>query len=200
MMFKRIQTGLNLDFSDMSFKETGSSVSKHISHVFSLFGGDVEINAGCWYVSLNQKVIEHTNSLRYLRIHFDRMLTCKTQVRSTKLRCKKGLSTLKAMAFKGIEQHHLSCCIRVCDSESLTIVWVLQTRHSLTCWSSTGCKTNPRESFWEQQRTHPLRKCATYWACHPWKKDIRCSKSKRISMWCTIPESTTQSCQRRKGV
>ena len=34
-------------------------------------------------------------------------LTYKTQVESTKLRCKKGLSALKAMASKGIEQCHL---------------------------------------------------------------------------------------------
>ena len=44
---------------------------------------------------------------RYLGIHFDRMLTYKTQVGSTKLRCKKRLSALKAMASKGIEQRHL---------------------------------------------------------------------------------------------
>ena len=36
------------------------------------------------------------------------MLTYKTQVEATKLRCKKGLSALKAMASKGIEQRHLS--------------------------------------------------------------------------------------------
>ena len=35
---------------------------------------------------------------RYLRIHFDTMLTYKTQVESTELRCKKVLSALKAMA------------------------------------------------------------------------------------------------------
>ena len=58
-------------------------------------------------VSFNGEAIERTNSLRYLRIHFDRMLTYKTQVESTKLRCKKGLSALKAMASKGIEQRHL---------------------------------------------------------------------------------------------
>ena len=58
-------------------------------------------------VSFNGEVIERTNSLRYLGIHFDRMLTYKTQVESTKLRCKKGLPTLKAMASKGIEQRHL---------------------------------------------------------------------------------------------
>ena len=35
------------------------------------------------------------------------MLMYKTQVESTKLRCKKGLSALKAMASKGIKQRHL---------------------------------------------------------------------------------------------
>ena len=58
-------------------------------------------------VSFNGEAIERTNSLRYLGIHFDRMLTYKMQVKSTKLRCKKGLSALKAMASKGIEQRHL---------------------------------------------------------------------------------------------
>ena len=52
-------------------------------------------------VFFNGEVIERTNSLKYLRIHFDRMLTYKTQFESTRLRCKKGL--LKAMASKGIE-------------------------------------------------------------------------------------------------
>ena len=58
-------------------------------------------------VSFNGEAIERTNSLGYLGIHFDRMLTYKTQVESTKLRCNKGLSALKAMALKGIEQLHL---------------------------------------------------------------------------------------------
>ena len=58
-------------------------------------------------VSFNGEVIERTDSLRYLGVHFDRMLTYKTQVESTKLRCKKGMSALKAMASKGIEQRHL---------------------------------------------------------------------------------------------
>ena len=58
-------------------------------------------------VSFSREVIERMNSLRYLGIHFDRMLTYKTQVESTKLRWKKRLSTLKAMASKGIKQHRL---------------------------------------------------------------------------------------------
>ena len=55
-------------------------------------------------VSFNGEAKERTNSLRYFRIHFDRILTYKTQVESTKLRCKKGLSALNAMASQGIEQ------------------------------------------------------------------------------------------------
>ena len=58
-------------------------------------------------VSFNGEVIEHTSSLRYLGIHFNRMLMYKTQVKSTKLRCQKGLPALKAMASKGIKQSHL---------------------------------------------------------------------------------------------
>ena len=58
-------------------------------------------------VSFNGEAIEHTNSLRYLGIHFDIVITYKTQVESTKLGCKKGLSALKAMASQGIEQRHL---------------------------------------------------------------------------------------------
>ena len=58
-------------------------------------------------VSFSGEVIERTNSLRHLGTHFDRMPMYKTQVESTKLRCKKGLSASKAMASKGIEQRHL---------------------------------------------------------------------------------------------
>ena len=91
-------------------------------------------------ISFNGEAIERTNSLWYLGIHLDRMLTYKTQVESTKLRCKKGLSALKAMASKGIEQRHLFL---------LTMVWVSQPCHSLTCSSSTGYKTKPWGSFWD---------------------------------------------------
>ena len=66
-------------------------------------------------VSFNGEVIERTNSLRYLGIYFDRMLTYKEQVESTKLGCKKGLSALKAMPSKGIEQRHLFLLYSVID-------------------------------------------------------------------------------------
>ena len=58
-------------------------------------------------VSFNGEVIERTNSFRYLEIHFDRMLTYKMQVESTKLRCKKRLSAMKAQSSKDIEQRNL---------------------------------------------------------------------------------------------
>ena len=48
--------------------------------------------------------------LRYLWIHFDRMLTHIKHVETTALKCIKGLTVLKAiyyMAGKGIEQRHL---------------------------------------------------------------------------------------------
>ena len=40
-------------------------------------------------------------------MHFDRMLTYRKHVETTALKRKKGLSVLKAMAAKGIEQRHL---------------------------------------------------------------------------------------------
>ena len=49
------------------------------------------------------------NHLRHVRIHSDRMLTYRKHVETTMtaLKRKKGLSVLKAMAAKGIDQRHL---------------------------------------------------------------------------------------------
>ena len=47
------------------------------------------------------------------------MLSCKRQVESTKLKCKKGLSALKAMASKDIEQCHLFLQYQ---SETLSVI------------------------------------------------------------------------------
>ena len=58
-------------------------------------------------VTLDGDVVERASHLRYLGIHFDRMLTCRKHVETTALKLKKGLSVLKAMAAKGIEQRHL---------------------------------------------------------------------------------------------
>ena len=52
-------------------------------------------------------VFEGTGHPRYLGIHFDRMMTHRKHVETTALKCKKGLSVLKAVAAKGIEQRHL---------------------------------------------------------------------------------------------
>ena len=50
----------------------------------------------------------------------DRILTYRTQVESTKLRCKKGLSALKAMAAKtSMIEHHL---FLVCQTVLLSII------------------------------------------------------------------------------
>ena len=48
-----------------------------------------------------------------------------------------------------------SCCIRAWYSASLTMAWVSQPCHSLTCWSSTGCKTTTRGTSFEAMR-YPL--------------------------------------------
>ena len=58
-------------------------------------------------VTLDGAVAERTGDLRYLGIHFHIMLTYRKHVETTALKCKKGLSVLKAVAAKGIEQCHL---------------------------------------------------------------------------------------------
>ena len=55
-------------------------------------------------VTFDGAVVERTSHLRYLGIHFDRMLTYRKHVKTRALKCKKGLSVLKAMAEKSIEQ------------------------------------------------------------------------------------------------
>ena len=53
-------------------------------------------------VTFDGAVVERTSHPRYLGIHFDRMLTYRKHVKTRALKCKKGLSVLKAMAAKGI--------------------------------------------------------------------------------------------------
>ena len=52
-------------------------------------------------VTFDGAVVERTSHLRCLGIHFGRMLTYSKHVETTALKCKKGLSVLKAMAAKG---------------------------------------------------------------------------------------------------
>ena len=58
-------------------------------------------------------VVERTSHLRYLGIHFDRMLTYRKHVETIALKRKKGLSVLEAMAAKDIEERTSSYCIKV---------------------------------------------------------------------------------------
>ena len=58
-------------------------------------------------VTLDGAVDERTSHLKYLWVHLDRMLAHRKHVETTAPKCKKGLSVLKAMAEKGIEQRHL---------------------------------------------------------------------------------------------
>ena len=84
------------------------------------------------------------------------MLTYRTQIESTKVRCKKGLSTLKAVASKGIEQHHLFLL------NQSVILSVIDYGPSLTSLSQSKLlkldrvQNEAMESFWEQQRHHAL--------------------------------------------
>ena len=57
-------------------------------------------------VTFDGAVVERTSHLRYLGIHFDRMLTYRKRAETTALKCKKGLPVPKARAAEGIEQLH----------------------------------------------------------------------------------------------
>ena len=72
-------------------------------------------------VTFDGAVVKRTNHLRYLRVHFDRMLTYRQYKETTVLKCKKGLSVLKAMAAKGIEQMPPLPAVSVWCSVSLTM-------------------------------------------------------------------------------
>ena len=58
-------------------------------------------------VTFDGAVFEGTGHPRYLGIHFDRMMTHRKHVETTALKCKKGLSVLKAVAAKCIEQRQV---------------------------------------------------------------------------------------------
>ena len=94
------------------------SVSKWCHDTGSLINPDKEQTLWCTFdnraagktrpaVTFDGAVVERTRHLRNLGIHFDIMLTNRKHVETTALKCKKGLSVLKAMATKGIEQCHL---------------------------------------------------------------------------------------------
>ena len=109
-------------------------------------------------VTFDRAVVERTSHLRYLGIHFDRMLTYRKHVETTALKCKKGLSVLKAMPAKGIEQCHLFLLYQS------VVLSVIDYGLSLTTMAQTNLLKLDRvqneamlELYWEPPKTHPLR-------------------------------------------
>ena len=108
-------------------------------------------------------------------------------VESTKLRCKKGLSALKAMASKGIEQRHLFLLYQNVILSVIDYGLGLTTLSQSNLLKLDRVQNEAMRVILGTTKDTPMRPCATYWTCHPWKQDIRWSKSKRISMQCRIP-------------
>ena len=137
-------------------------------------------------VFFNGKLTEPVNILRCPEIQFDGMFTYKTQVESTKLFCRKGLSGLKVKFARGIEP------CRVFVQRQSVILSVIAHDLSLTSFGQpsllkglpTWCITKALESVWEQ---HPLRPCDTCWTCHQWKLDGELSKSRHTTVQCRVP-------------
>ena len=94
-------------------------------------------------VSFKGEVLERTNSLRYLGIHFGRMLTQRRRSNQQNSGARKDCPRWNPWLQKALNNIICSCCVRVWYSASLTMIWILQSCHSLTCWRSTGCKTKP---------------------------------------------------------
>ena len=86
------------------------------------------------------------------------MLTCRKHVEKTALKLKKGLSVLKTMAAKGIEQRHLFLLYQS------VVLSVTDYGLSLTTMAQTNLLKLDRvqneailDVYWEPPRTHPLR-------------------------------------------
>ena len=77
-----------------------------------------------------------TDSLRYHRIQFDRMLTHKTQVDLAKLRRKKRLTVLKATTSKGIENVICSLLTYLCPSLPVEHRPSTTSRHRTLFWAA----------------------------------------------------------------
>ena len=68
-------------------------------------------------VTLDEAVVERTSRMRYLEIHFDRILVYIKLVETRALKYRKGLPVLKAKAAKGIEQRHLFPPVSKCGAQ-----------------------------------------------------------------------------------
>ena len=83
-------------------------------------------------VSFNGEVVVYTNSLRYLGIHFDMMLTYKTQVEETTLRCKKRTVRTESHCCERHRKRHLFLLYQSVKLTLLSMVWDSQPCHSTT--------------------------------------------------------------------
>ena len=108
-------------------------------------------------VTLDGAVVERTSHLRYLGIHFDRMLTYRKHVETTAPKCKKGLSVLKAMAAKGIGQRHLFLLYQSVVLSVIDYGLGLTTMAQTYLLKLDKCRTRQCESYLEPPRTHPFR-------------------------------------------
>ena len=152
-------------------------------------------------VSFNGEVIARMNSPRYLGIHFDMTLMYKTQVESTKLRCKKGLSMLKAMASKGIKQRHVFLL------HQSVILSVIDYGLGLTTLSQSNLLKLDRVQNEDMRvilgttKDTPIETMHCLLDLPSMEKNIKWSKSKRISVRCRIPRiHSTMLSKEKRGV
>ena len=73
-----------------------------------------KVNFCCCCNSLSQSL---SHQKKVISDYFDRMLTYRQHIKTTALKCKKGLSVLKTMAAKGIEQRHLFLLYQRCAAQ-----------------------------------------------------------------------------------
>ena len=108
------------------------------------------------------------------------------QAESTKLRCKKGLSTLKGMSAKSIEQYHLFLL------HQSVILSVTDYGLGLTALPQSNLlkldRVQPWKSFWEQKKDTPIEAMHYLVDLPSREQGIRWGKSNRISMRCRIPK------------
>ena len=110
-------------------------------------------------VTCDGAVVERTNLLRYLGVHYDRMLTYRQQMEIAALKGKKGLSVPKAMAAIGIEQRHLfhhSVVLSVIDY-GLGLTTMSQDKSGKAGHSAK----RGNESHTGNHQGHPLRPCGS---------------------------------------
>ena len=113
-----------LEQVSQKYQETESEISPSKAQALWCTLSNKAVGQAMPAVSFNGEFICCANSLRYLGMHFDRMLTYKTQVESARLGCEKGQRNprWKPWLQKASNSVICSCCIRVWYLVSLTMV------------------------------------------------------------------------------